>query len=369
MRRRTTGTVDNINSAIVGEDLLLQRANYYNLVVKDEYSGAPNEGIDIPEDIDTQIGGGGGGGGSPIQEAGPIPWPYTQDQIGSWDCLLLEAKMAEIQTALQSGSLTTVQSQVYGQSLQYMTQKHTACIESASDETANPPYTQSEIDSWPCGMVTQKVQELRDFMQTARLTEPANAVYVATLNYMLARERACHPQQSQTTNDQPPIAVAGNAKTIQLPSNSLVLDGSSSYDPENGHLTFLWSQTSGPTTATMTNPSSASVMVEDLQAGYYSFKLSVTDVMGNTSNSSVNVTVLAPGEANNGPRQPSGDGSTTIQTTAPVLVQTFSPYGAGGAGGAAAKSTQEQVKPKKVNWLLWVFVITATSYIVFAKNE
>jgi PA14 domain/Secretion system C-terminal sorting domain/PKD domain len=91
----------------------------------------------------------------------------------------------------------------------------------------------------------------------------------------------------------PPIANAGADQTITLPASTVTVDGSASKDQDNGGVisSWSWSQSSGPTGATITSPSTATTTITGLQAGVYVFKLQVTDSGGATAYDSVIVTV------------------------------------------------------------------------------
>src|SRR5690606_1418687 len=76
----------------------------------------------------------------------------------------------------------------------------------------------------------------------------------------------------------PPTANAGSNQEITLPLSTVSLTGSGS-DPERSALTYLWSQVSGPNTATSTPnpPNTQSVTYSNLIAGTYVFRFTVTD--------------------------------------------------------------------------------------------
>jgi len=82
------------------------------------------------------------------------------------------------------------------------------------------------------------------------------------------------------TNGQPnqlPIANAGTDQSINLPSNSVTLNGSSSTDPDGSIVSYAWSKISGPATYTITSPSSVSTTITGMVQGVYVFRLTVTD--------------------------------------------------------------------------------------------
>ncbi|MGV3556945.1 PKD domain-containing protein [Larkinella arboricola] len=83
--------------------------------------------------------------------------------------------------------------------------------------------------------------------------------------------------------NQLPVARAGADQTITLPTNSVVLNGSTSSDPEGGALSYLWTQRSGPNTANLSSPTSVSLTASNLAAGTYVFRLTVRDGAGATA--------------------------------------------------------------------------------------
>ncbi|WP_150452599.1 PKD domain-containing protein, partial [Arenibacter lacus] len=90
----------------------------------------------------------------------------------------------------------------------------------------------------------------------------------------------------------PPIVSAGGDQTISLPTNSIVLDGSA-HDPDGGAIsTFLWTQISGPNTATLINENTDDLSVSDLIEGVYKFRLTAMDDEGDSASDDVIVTVL-----------------------------------------------------------------------------
>jgi lysophospholipase L1-like esterase len=73
-----------------------------------------------------------------------------------------------------------------------------------------------------------------------------------------------------------PLANAGNDFIVQLPTDSTLLSGTASFDPDGSNLKFKWRKISGPT-ATIVNDSIAAPRIKNLLAGNYSFSLIVTD--------------------------------------------------------------------------------------------
>ncbi|MDQ2720976.1 MAG: right-handed parallel beta-helix repeat-containing protein, partial [Bacteroidota bacterium] len=88
----------------------------------------------------------------------------------------------------------------------------------------------------------------------------------------------------------PPVANAGANVAITLPANTVSLLGSGT-DADGTVTNYLWIKISGPSSVTITNFSSASTNVSGLVQGVYVFQLTVTDNIGATSTSTVEVTV------------------------------------------------------------------------------
>ena len=72
----------------------------------------------------------------------------------------------------------------------------------------------------------------------------------------------------------PPIANAGADQTITLPASTVTVNGSASKDQDNGGLisAYAWSQSSGPSAATIANPTQVNSTISGLKAGVYVFQ-------------------------------------------------------------------------------------------------
>jgi hypothetical protein len=92
----------------------------------------------------------------------------------------------------------------------------------------------------------------------------------------------------------PPVADAGIDRILYLPTNSLTIDGSKSSDPDGSITAYKWTQTSGPTTATLTNNLTPTVSISNLNLGDYKFTLTVTDDSLATGFDEVVVSVRPP---------------------------------------------------------------------------
>jgi chitodextrinase len=98
--------------------------------------------------------------------------------------------------------------------------------------------------------------------------------------------------------NQPPVANAGSSKTITLPVNSTTLSGTQSYDPDGTIASYSWVEISGPSAATVSGATTATLNVSGLLAGQYIFQLNVTDNSGATSSAQANITVNAAANVN-----------------------------------------------------------------------
>jgi len=100
-------------------------------------------------------------------------------------------------------------------------------------------------------------------------------------------------QQPPPPVQQPPVAKPGDNISIQLPLNSVTLDGSTSSDPDGTIETYFWEKTEGAdVTIDAANPTT--IIASGLVAGVYKFKLTVTDNDGLSNSGMVTVTVIEP---------------------------------------------------------------------------
>ncbi len=93
-----------------------------------------------------------------------------------------------------------------------------------------------------------------------------------------------------STSNQAPVANAGVNQTITLPTSSVTLSGSGS-DADGTISSYGWVKLSGPSSGTITSPSSASTTVTGLAQGTYQFVLTVTDNGGATGKDTVDIVV------------------------------------------------------------------------------
>ncbi len=87
-----------------------------------------------------------------------------------------------------------------------------------------------------------------------------------------------------------PTANAGADKSVTLPTNSTVINGSAS-DTDGTISSYSWTQMSGPSTATLSGANTANLTASTLIQGTYVFRLTATDNGGLTGSDNVNVVV------------------------------------------------------------------------------
>ncbi len=93
-----------------------------------------------------------------------------------------------------------------------------------------------------------------------------------------------------TGANQPPTVSAGSYQEVNNNVTTGTLTGTAS-DADGTISTYLWEQTAGPNTASITSSGSASTGISGLIPGLYSFKLTVTDNGGATAFSTVDFRV------------------------------------------------------------------------------
>lgn len=90
-----------------------------------------------------------------------------------------------------------------------------------------------------------------------------------------------------------PDVFAGDDRTVTLPTNSLTLDGSAT-DPDGGAIaSYMWTQVSGPNTATFNDVAISDPTVSDMVEGTYVFRLTATDEENETGFDDVSITIAS----------------------------------------------------------------------------
>ncbi|TMM55868.1 BspA family leucine-rich repeat surface protein [Maribacter algarum] len=87
-----------------------------------------------------------------------------------------------------------------------------------------------------------------------------------------------------------PVVDAGQDQNSA--ETTINLNGSGS-DPDGGDVTYLWTQESGPNTATLSGADSSDLVASNLVVGDYVFKLTVTDDEGDSSFDEVTLTITS----------------------------------------------------------------------------
>jgi hypothetical protein len=133
------------------------------------------------------------------------------------------------------------------------------------------------------------------------------------------KEYSCEGCADNNKN-KPPIAVAGPDQVITLPTDSVLLDGRTSSDPDGSISSYLWTKISGPVSFNILKPSDSITKVRGLITGTYQFELKVTDNSGLSAKDTMRITVDAVVTTNHPPIANAGtDQSITLPTNAVSL--------------------------------------------------
>ncbi|UII30977.1 tandem-95 repeat protein [Fulvivirga ulvae] len=115
-----------------------------------------------------------------------------------------------------------------------------------------------------------------------------------------------------------PVANAGPDKNITLPTNSVILNGNAS-DSDGTIASYAWTKISGPATFTLSGQNTATLTANNLVAGTYVFRLTVTDDDGASHFDNATVSV-APATVNQSPVAEAGaNQNITLPTNSVVL--------------------------------------------------
>src|SRR4051812_26456720 len=106
----------------------------------------------------------------------------------------------------------------------------------------------------------------------------------------LSREGCSNTNQPPTNH--PPVANSGNDTTIMLPDNTVNLNGSLSFDPDNNITGYLWTKISGPSSFNITDANAVQTPVINLVQGVYLFELKVTDADSLFDRDTIQITVM-----------------------------------------------------------------------------
>src|SRR5678809_1408790 len=85
------------------------------------------------------------------------------------------------------------------------------------------------------------------------------------------KEKSCENcREDNKPPNKPPISIAGPDQVISLPTDSVLLDGSLSNDPDGRISKWYWRKISGPDSSAIAYPSDSVTAVKSLTAGTYS---------------------------------------------------------------------------------------------------
>src|SRR6187549_4260973 len=101
--------------------------------------------------------------------------------------------------------------------------------------------------------------------------------------------------------NKPPIAKAGLDQVITLPTDSVLLDGNTTSDPDGKISEWLWTKISGPVSFNIISQSDSITKVKTLVVGAYQFELKVTDNGKLSAKDTVQVIVKDPSTPNRPP--------------------------------------------------------------------
>jgi len=135
--------------------------------------------------------------------------------------------------------------------------------------------------------------------------------------YSCQKEISCEGCKDR---NKPPIAISGPDQIISLPTDSVLLDGNSSSDPDGIITKWLWTKISGPASFNIVKPSDSTTKVMILVMGTYQFELRVTDNGGLSAKDTVQIIVKDTFQLNRPPIANAGNDTTiTLPANAAVL--------------------------------------------------
>jgi hypothetical protein len=202
-------------------------------------------------------------------------WTTTPDATSTYAIIESEAKLFD------SGASNYVRAGIYLPSLPTSTQTDTNITITASNLTSNP------LLATP----TANTAAGHELTTGSPAIGAAYATYAPATDYYGTTRITPDIGAFEFPDNAPPVANAGIDQTITLPTNSVVLDGTGSTDSDGTIVSFSWAYVSGPTTPFIDDSETDTASVENLVAGIYVFRLTVTDDDGSTDTDDVTVTV------------------------------------------------------------------------------
>lgn len=117
-------------------------------------------------------------------------------------------------------------------------------------------------------------------------------VFTGALLFLSCKKEGVNLASSEP--NQLPFANAGRDTVIVLPVDSVLLDGSASYDPDGQIIFYEWRKITGPASFQLINSTAAKTMVKNLIEGNYLFELKAADNVGSFTKDTVQISVLPP---------------------------------------------------------------------------
>lgn len=140
-------------------------------------------------------------------------------------------------------------------------------------------------------------------------------ILLAVSGILLSCEKDPPDGNDTSIGNKPPVANAGPDQVTLLPKDNVILDGTSSSDPDGTIGKYLWSKISGPSSFTIVSATSSRTTVNSLVQGVYQFELQVTDNRGATAKDTVKIIVNTGNSTNQPPVAHAGaDQSITVPT-------------------------------------------------------
>ncbi|MEP7377737.1 MAG: PKD domain-containing protein [Chitinophagaceae bacterium] len=140
----------------------------------------------------------------------------------------------------------------------------------------------SAIFSSVSGMTTT-VSSLKAGVYSFRLTVWDNGSAVGTANVSITVNKAAN---------KPPVAFAGNDQTLLITKNYTTLDAGGSTDTDGIIISYTWQQENGPAKTVFSSTTAKTIQVSNLQAGEYTFRLTVKDNEAASANRTVKINVI-----------------------------------------------------------------------------
>lgn len=148
---------------------------------------------------------------------------------------------------------------------------------------------------------------------------------------------SCHKDAVNSiapVKNKPPVVQAGPDQAITLPIDSVVLDGSSSKDPDGSIVEWKWKKILGPSSYNIVSANSEKTTVKNLTEGVYKFVLTVKDNGGLTSRDTIQITVTKSTPANHPPVAYAGrDTTITLTSCSTGVVVTLDGRGSSDSDG------------------------------------